>query len=164
MFTARPGEIMPGTEPIAERLPPQVRRGLLGGGLPVPEGKDQRYRDSYEVMKRLIARAHREGITLVAGTDALPGFSLHRELEIYGEAGIPAADVLRIATLGAARVAGKDKEVGSITVGKLADMVLVDGDPTRQLRDVRRTRLVVKDGTLYDPAEMYQAIGVLAEN
>jgi imidazolonepropionase-like amidohydrolase len=137
-----------------------VRRGLLAGGLPVPDGKDQRYRDSFEVMKRLIARAYEEGIPIVAGTDSLPGFSLHRELEIYGEAGIPAADVLWIATLGAARVTKREKELGSIKIGKLADMVLVEGDPTKHLADIRRTRLVVKDGVLYDPAELYQAIGV----
>ena len=160
MFTARPGQLMPGTETMAERLPPQVRRGLFAGGLPVPDGKDQRYRDSFEVMKKLIARAYEEGIPIVAGTDSLPGFSLHRELEIYAEAGIPAADVLWIATLGAARVTKREKELGSIKIGKLADMVLVEGDPTKHLADIRRTRLVVKDGVLYDPAELYQAIGV----
>lgn len=164
MFMARPGKIMPGTESIADRLPPQVRRGLLGGGLPVPEGKDQRYRDSYAVMKKLIARAHREGIPIVPGTDALPGFSLLRELEIYGEAGIPPGDVLRIATLGAARVAKQEKELGSIAAGKLADLVLVEGDPTKHLPDIRHTRLVVKDGVLYDPAELLKAIGVLPES
>ena len=96
------------------------------------------------------------GITIVPGTDALPGFTLHRELELYAQAGITTPEVLRIATLGAARVAHRDKELGSITPGKLADMVLVDGDPVEahrrsashrsrdQRRCVLRARCVVQ--------------------
>ncbi len=59
----------------------------------------------------------------------MPGFTLLRELELYEQAGIPRADVLYIATLGAATVAGKAKELGSIEPGKLADLIVTDGDP-----------------------------------
>jgi len=100
------------------------------------------------------------GIPIVAGTDGLPGFTLHRELELYAQAGISPPEVLRIATLGAARVAHKDKELGSITPGKLADLVLIDGDPAKRISDVRRTALVMKDGALYEPAALYKALGV----
>ena len=100
------------------------------------------------------------GITIVAGTDGLPGFTLHRELELYAQAGIPTPEVLRIATLGAARVARRDKELGSITPGKLADMVLVDGDPVKRIGDLRRTALVIKDGAIYEPAALYKALGI----
>ncbi|HVF42644.1 MAG TPA: amidohydrolase family protein, partial [Pyrinomonadaceae bacterium] len=160
MFTNRPGQVAAGFAPVADRLPPQVRRTLFAGGLPVPEGKDARYRDSAKALLRMIKMLYDAGVPIVAGTDALPGFSLHRELELYAEAGIPAGEVLRIATLGAARVMRRDAELGSVAPGKLADVILIDGDPTRRITDVRRVSLVVKDGNVYEPAALYKTIGV----
>jgi imidazolonepropionase-like amidohydrolase len=160
MFTARPGEMSPGFAPIARRLPPQVRRGFLAGGLPVPEGMDERYRGAFSKMLEFVKALYDAGITLVPGTDALAGFALHRELELYVQAGIPAPEVLRIATIQSARVAGREKELGSIAPGKLADMVLLDGDPTADISNVRRVRTVIKDGVLYDPQALYAALGI----
>ncbi|HEX6747328.1 MAG TPA: amidohydrolase family protein [Longimicrobium sp.] len=160
MFTARAGQISPDFAAVAARLPVNVRRSLLSGGLPVPEGMDARYRESYRRMMQIVALMHRGGVRIVAGTDALAGFQLHRELELYAEAGIPPADVLYIATLGAAEVMKRDGELGTIAPGKLADVVLVDGDPTARISDIRRTRLVVKDGVVYEPDRLYAAIGV----
>jgi len=160
LFIDRPGKISPSYAAIADRLPPQVRREFLAGGLPVPDGKDARYRESQRATLRMTKLLYDSGIPLVAGTDGLPGFTLHRELELYVQAGISAPEVLRIATLGAARVARKDKELGSITPGKLADMVLVDGDPTKRISDVRRPTLVIKGGAFYEPAALYKALGV----
>lgn len=160
MFTDRPGQISAGFAAVADRLPPQIRRGLYTGGLPVPEGEDARYRESAKALLRMVKLLYDSGITIVAGTDSSPGFALHRELELYAEAGIPPADVLRIATLGAARVMKRDGELGSIATGKLADLILIDGDPTRRIGDIRRVSLVVKDGKVYDPAALYKSIGV----
>jgi imidazolonepropionase-like amidohydrolase len=160
LFIDRPGKISPAYAAIADRLPPQVRRSFLAGGLPVPEGKDARYRESQRATLRMTKLIYDAGIPIVAGTDGLPGFTLHRELELYAQAGISPPEVLRIATLGAARVARRDKELGSITPGKLADMVLVDGDPAQRIADVRRTALVIKDGAIYEPAALYKALGI----
>jgi hypothetical protein len=104
MFTARMGQVSPDFAPVAARFPVNVRRSVLTGGLPVPEGMDARYRESFGRMVQLVGMLHRQGVRLVAGTDALAGFQLHRELELYAQAGIPPADVLYIATLGAAQV------------------------------------------------------------
>jgi len=103
---------------------------------------------------------YRAGIPIEAGTDSMVGFALHRELELHVQAGIPPARVLQDATLNAARIMGMDRDLGSITAGKLADLTLVDGDPVANISDVRKTALVVKDGVLYRPAEMYSALGV----
>jgi imidazolonepropionase-like amidohydrolase len=100
------------------------------------------------------------GITIVAGTDSIAGFTLHRELENYVKAGLPAPVVLRIATLEGARVMKMDKDFGTVAPGKFADFILVDGDPTKNISDIRRVVLTVKDGVIYDPAELYRAIGV----
>ena len=160
MFVSRPGVMAPGFAEVASRLPAQVRRGGLTGGLPVPEGKDQRYLDSYQAMLRMLKQLHDAGITIVAGTDSIAGFTLHRELENYVAAGIPAPQVLQIATLGAARVMKHDNERGSIAAGKLADLILVNGDPTARISDIRRVVTVIKDGTVYDAGAVYGALGV----
>ncbi|HVE85114.1 MAG TPA: amidohydrolase family protein, partial [Myxococcales bacterium] len=81
-------------------------------------------------------------------------------LELYVEAGIPAPRVLQLATLGAAKVMKKDQALGSIAPGKLADLILVDGDPAKQISDIRKVRVVIKDGTRYQVAELDQALGV----
>ncbi len=160
MFTTRPG-IVPATwKPIIHRLPPQVRRGMMGGGLEPPAGEEERYERSFQAMVRMVGEVHRAGIPIVAGTDTLAGFGLHRELELYVEAGIPPAEVLGLATLGSAKIAGRAERLGTIEVGRLADLILVDGDPLTDISDIRNVVLTVKDGTIYHPAEMYQAIGV----
>jgi imidazolonepropionase-like amidohydrolase len=121
---------------------------------------DARYRESLRAALRMTKLLYDAGIPIVAGTDDLPGFTLHRELELYVEAGIPAPEVLRIATLGAARVARRDRELGSIAPGKLADVILVEGDPAQRISDIRRTVLVIKDGQAFEPAALYRALGV----
>lgn len=159
-FTDRAGTIAVGYAPVADRLPVQVRRDLLAGGLPIPDGKDQLYRDSAQALLRMVKRLYDAGVPLVAGTDAMPGFTLHRELELYAQAGIPTQEVLRIATIGAARVMKQDRNAGSVAPGKLADLILVDGDPARNISDIRRTSLVIKNGDVFDPAALYRSVGV----
>lgn len=160
MFLGRPGELGPSLAAAADRFPPQVRRTLFGGGLNPPADQVQLYRDSYRTMENLIRDLHDAGVTIVAGTDALAGFSYHRELELYVDAGIPAADALRIATLDAAKVMKRDQELGTVAPGKLADLILIDGDPVARIGDVRRVVLTVKDGVVFDPAALYGALGV----
>ena len=160
MFTDRVGVVAAAYAPVAERLPVQIQRTLLAGGLPVPEGKDQLYRDSARALRDMVKLLYDSGVTLVAGTDGPAGFTLHRELELYVQAGIPASEVLRLATLGSARVLKQDRDLGSIAPGKLADLILVDGDPARNISDIRRTQLVIKDGAIFDPAALYRSVGV----
>jgi imidazolonepropionase-like amidohydrolase len=160
MFVGKKGSISPSDAAIADRMPPQVRRSFLSGSLPVPAGKEQRYRDSYRSMLRMIKAAYDAGIPIVAGTDDLAGFSLARELELYVEAGIPPSEVLRIATLGGARVMKMDGDYGSIEPGKVADLLLVDGDPAARIGDVRKADVVVKGGVVYRPAAIDRVIGV----
>ena len=161
-FIGRPGEVFPSMVRVADRLPPLARRLLYGAGLSNFEEKAPRHRDSFRNMLTLVGVLYRQGIPIVAGTDGPAGFTFHRELELYVEAGIPAPEVLRIATLGAARIMKRDQELGTIAPGKLADLILVDGDPVARIEDIRKVVLTVKDGVLYDPVELYKAIGVRA--
>lgn len=160
MFLDRPGTVAVGFRAVADRMPVQVRRGFLAGNLPVPPGMDERYRASWKKMLAFVGALYQAGVPIEAGTDAMPGFALHRELEIDAEAGIPAPQVLKLATLGAARIMGLEHQLGSVRPGKLADVVLIDGDPAARIQDVRKTALTVKDGVVYKPAELYGELGV----
>lgn len=159
MFTDRAGQVSRTFAPVADRLPPQVQRGLIVGGA-APKGKEERYVQAFKAMQAMIRALHDKGIPFVAGTDNLAGFSLVRELELYVEAGVPAVDALRAATLVPARVMKREKELGTVAPGKLADVILVDGDPTADISAIRRVVLTVKDGAVYDPAKLWAEVGV----
>lgn len=160
MFLDRPGEVSRSTSMVIDRLPPQLQRYQKTGGLNPPQDKVKLYADSYRKMLDFVRVLHEAGVQIVPGTDNFAGFALHRELELYSEAGIPAATVLRLATLDSARVLKKDQEMGTIAPGKLADLILIDGDPLARMSDIRRVVLTVKDGIVFDPAAVYASIGI----
>jgi cytosine/adenosine deaminase-related metal-dependent hydrolase len=160
LFCGDPAAPPPGLEEVISRFPPQVRRNMLSGALEVPKDKEAAYRESFPAMLRLLKAMHDAGITIVPGTDSLAGYTFHRELELYVRAGIPAAVVLRMATLTPAEVMGVTKDRGAIAAGKLADMILVDGDPTKDIRDLKKLTIVIKGGTIYDPAAIEKALGI----
>jgi imidazolonepropionase-like amidohydrolase len=160
-YLNRAGQVPRGYQPIASRLPVQVRRGLLSSGLTPPDGMDDTYRKSFAKMMDLAGLLYRSGIPIEAGTDSMAGFALHRELELDVQAGIPPSRVLQNATFNAARIMKLDGDLGSISPGKLADLILVNGDPAANISDIRRTTLVMKDGIVYKPDELYSTIGVM---
>jgi imidazolonepropionase-like amidohydrolase len=161
MFTVRPDHPNPSIAPILSRLPTQVQRSAVQGALPVPEGMDAKYKDAFKRCEQLVKRLWDRKIPIVAGTDEFPwGITLHHELELYAEAGIPNADVLAIATLGAATVMHADKKSGSIAPGKDADLVIVDGDPLARMSDVRNVVTVIKSGAVIDAVAAQQALSI----
>ena len=160
-YMSRIGQIPPGYQPVADRLPAQVRRGLLTAGMTPPPGMDDTYKKSFAKMLDFAGLLYRSGLQIEDGTDSMAGFALHRELELDVQAGVPPAQVLQNATLNAAKIMSMDKDLGSITPGKLADLVLVDGDPTKNISDIRKTAVVLKDGVLYYPKELYTELGVI---
>jgi len=165
-YTDRPGKIPMIDAYMFDRLPLQIQRSLktAGEALPVPDGAtDQLYRDSYSNFVHMLKKMYDNGITIVAGTDEGSGYALHRELEIYNESGIAAPEVLRMATLTAAQVMKRDDELGSIQSGKLADMILVNGNPTTNISDIRKIDMVIKDGAVMYPRELYSVLGVRAQ-
>ncbi len=159
MFTNVPGKLAAGYETVQSMFPPEYKRGLYSGGLPTMKGHEAEYKQSFDNMMKMLLLLHTNGITIIPGTDALPGFMLHHELELYSKAGIPNNEVLRKATYISAQVAGLDGELGSIEVGKKANLILVDGDPVKNISDIRRVELTVKNGNLYDTKALYGSYG-----
>ncbi len=159
-YLQRNGQPNPSLVSVAGHLPVTLQRGMRAAQMDITDANAARYQRSYAAMLALIARMHRAGVPLLAGTDDFPGFALHRELELYVKAGIPAPEVLRIATLNGARYTGTLADRGTIERGKLADLVLVDGDPTMRIEDIRRTSLVFKGGVAFAPAQIHEALGI----
>ena len=145
---------------VAPHLPISLQRALRQNSMNITDTNAVRWQAADRKLVEMVGRLYRAGIPLVAGTDAIAGFALHRELELYVEAGIPAAQVLKIAIWNGAKYTGTLADRGSIERGKLADLVLVDGDPTRDISVVRRPVLTMKGGVVFYPSEIYEAMGV----
>jgi len=153
------GEPDPTFAAVIDHLPPTISRALYKPEMDMGDMADAWARSAV-AQATMLRTLHESGIQLVPGSDHFAAFTIHRELEVYAEAGIPNADVLRIATLDSARVVGVDQRTGSIAKGKDADLVLIDGNPFEDISAVRRATLVMKGDTLYRPAELYKAVGV----
>lgn len=114
----------------------------------------------YFAMRRTTKAFYDAGGTLTLGTDNpsrgeyLAGFSAHRELQTLVVSGIPPAAALRIATINGARALNVSTTLGSIESGKLADLFVIRGNPLSDIRNTRRVQLVMKAGTVYDPAAL----------
>ena len=104
-------------------------------------------------MMRSILAAYRRGITLLPGTDYGPhGPAVHWELDFFAEAGIPPLDVLRFATQASAETVGAGDDLGTLEIGKLADIVLLDANPLEDIRNTQTVWRVIKGGWVFDPA------------
>lgn len=108
----------------------------------------------------VIGALHAAGVPVVVGTDeGVPGFSVYREIELYVAAGFSPIDAIRAASAVGAKAMGIDARVGTVEAGKLADLVVLDGDPTTRISDIRRVELVMKGGELFRSADIWRAAG-----
>jgi imidazolonepropionase-like amidohydrolase len=159
LFVPENGDLSPAYAPYVGTLPPATERGFRQGGFAVPKDLTRAdYRKSFAKLSALVARMHKNGVPIVAGTDGW-GLGLVRELELYVAAGFTPAEALAAATIAPARLLGVDKTTGSIAVGKIADVVLVEGDPSRRIGDLRNTRTVMLGGNLMDADALRDASG-----
>ena len=154
-------ELMKNPDPRLVYVHPEVRRQL-------DPANDPRYRDwtsaDWDMMKRLYTRyaqlavlLHKAGVRLLAGADAvtdycLPGFGLHDELALLVQAGLSPGEALRTATLNPAEFLGREKEFGSIAVGKRADLVLLERNPLNDIRHTTSVWGVIRAGQYLDRA------------
>jgi imidazolonepropionase-like amidohydrolase len=145
-------------EPGAAKLPPQLSGAINNTGVP-PENEAWA-RSLLDQFTSVISALHRAGITIVAGTDqVVPGHSLHRELELYVKAGFTPMEAIQAATIVPARVMKLDKEVGTVEVGKAADLIIVDGNPLENISNIRKVQIVVTNGRVYKSAELWESVG-----
>ncbi|HEV8118079.1 MAG TPA: amidohydrolase family protein [Thermoanaerobaculia bacterium] len=147
-------KIEPGLVKVAEPL--KATLGTFGVPREQAENGHALWQKNLDVLREL----HRLGVPIVAGTDqAVPGHSLHREIEIYASAGFTPIEAIQAATIVPARAMKREKESGTVEAGKVADFIVVDGDPLADLRNLRRVSTVVKAGRAYDTAKLWRMVG-----
>jgi imidazolonepropionase-like amidohydrolase len=111
-------------------------------------------------MLGILRELYDAGVPLLPGTDeGVPGKSLYRELELYVQAGMSNMDALRAATSVSAHALRMDSVAGSIRAGLRADVIVLDGNPLDDITNIRRVRLVMKNGVLYRSADVWRAVG-----
>jgi imidazolonepropionase-like amidohydrolase len=159
-MTSDGSSISPEYAPFAEIAPPAVVRGWKVSGYPLFGGltRDD-FRKSFAKMVGLVTRLHQAGVRIVAGTDGY-GLELVRELELYQQAGLTNAQALQTATIIPARMTSMDNRVGSIARGKTADIILVDGDVSKNLGNLRHVDTVFLDGYRLDGEALREASGL----
>jgi imidazolonepropionase-like amidohydrolase len=145
-------------EPGAAKLPPQLAGAINNTG--VPPNAVARARSIQDQFLSIIRALHKAGIPIVAGTDqVVPGHSVHREIELYVKAGFTPMEAIQAATIVPARVMKLDKELGTVEVGKAADLIVLDANPLDNISNIRTVRSVVTNGRLYNCAELWQSVG-----
>ena len=145
-------------EPGILKVAPELREGLETMGMP-PQ-KAEQSAATFRALVATVRLLHRAGVPIVAGTDqAVPGFSLDREIELYVQAGFTPMEAIQAATLVPARAMGMEKESGTIEAGKRADVILVDGNPLENIRDIRKVSTVFAGGRMYQPPALWSSVG-----
>ena len=149
-----------------EAMTPQAREAFFylrqrPASRPAPDNKGaMRFKRGME-LERAFAAA---GGLLIAGPDptgagdVVPGFGDQREIELLVEAGFSPVEAIKIATLNGAVYMGKDKQIGSIAAGKNADLVVIKGDPSKQISDIEKVEIVFKDGVGYDSQKLLDSV------
>ena len=146
-------------EPGVDKVAPELRQALTHTGAE-PGAEAAKARAQFETMLEIIGALHKAGVPIVAGTDlTVPGYSLHREIELYVQAGFTPMEAIQAATIVPARAMGLDKESGTLQPGMRADILVVNGNPLERISDTRNVRFVIANGHYFDPAPLWESVG-----
>ncbi len=158
---SRNGETRIGVADYVDHMPASFQRSakVALAAIETPED-DAAYRGAYDKIIETVKAMHDRGIFIVFGTDLGGAFNLHREMELYQDVGFTPAEILKRATLDVAVYMGQGADLGSIEAGKYADFLLVPGDPTTTLKDIKTISLVSRGGVIYFPSEIYPEFGI----
>jgi imidazolonepropionase-like amidohydrolase len=159
--TFTPGRPLP---PGLEVLTPQLKQQFEETHARVAQNKESNYLTLFPKAMALERAFARAGGLLVAGTDptgsggVIPGYSNQRQIELLVDSGFTPLEAIRVATLNGATYLGREQSVGSVTAGKQADLVVVRGDPSTRIGDVRNVEIVFRHGIGYDPGKLIASV------
>jgi imidazolonepropionase-like amidohydrolase len=157
-FTATTAKPPASFEPGVNKVAPELAEQLTDVGPPTERSGIGEKVFAKELA--IVGALHRAGIPVVAGTDqTVPGFSLHREMELYVQAGFTPMEAIQAATIVSARAMGLDKESGTVESGKRGDLILVNGNPLEDIHQLRSVEYVITNGTMFHTAELWQSVG-----
>ena len=146
----------PGVAKVAPPLAEQLKN--VGSNPEFAERGEAMFAD----LLKVVATLHRAGVPIVVGTDqTVPGHSVHREMELYVEAGFTPMEALQAATLIPARAMRVEKEVGTLEPGKRADLVVLGANPLENISNIRKTERVMQAGVFYDCGSLWKSVDFL---
>ena len=158
LFTATTAKPPASFEPGINKIPQVLAQQLTDVG--PPNENSEVGEKIFEKSVAIVGALHRSGVPIVAGTDqAVPGHSLHREIELYVQAGFTPMEAIQAATVVPARVMGMEKEAGTVEKGKRADLILINGNPLEDIHNTRNVEYVITNGSMYHTAELWQSVG-----
>src|SRR5262249_22479815 len=120
--------------------------------------------EAFEKEQKFVGMCGEAGVRIIAGTDGpgigvfVPGFALHREMELLVASGLSPLQALKAATSTAAEALGKEDQLGTIEPGKFADLVIVSADPLASVQNLRQIHLVVQGGKTYEPKTLLDKV------
>lgn len=157
-FTATTAKPPASFEPGVNKIAPELAAQLTDVG--PPTDRSEIGQKVFEKEVAIVGALHRAGIPVVAGTDqTVPGHSLHREIELYVQAGFTPMEAIQAATIVPARAMGIEKDSGTVEKGKRGDLILVNGNPLEDIRQIRNVEYVITNGTMFHTAELWQSVG-----
>jgi imidazolonepropionase-like amidohydrolase len=157
-FTATTAKPPASFEPGVAKVAPELAEQLTD--VAPPTDRSELGEKVYEKELEIVGALHRAGIPVVAGTDqTVPGHSLHREIELYVQAGFTPMEAIQAATIVSARAMGFEKESGTVEKGKRGDLILVSGNPLEDIHQIRNVEYVITNGTMFHAAELWQSVG-----
>ena len=157
-FTATTAKPPASFEPGVNKVAPELAEQLTDVGPPTDRSEIGEKVFQKELL--IVGALHRAGIPVVAGTDqTVPGHSLHREIELYVQAGFTPMEAIQAATIVSARAMGLEKESGTVEKGKRGDLILINGNPLDDIHQIRNVEYVVTNGTMFHTAELWQSVG-----
>ena len=160
-MTSRNGTVSPGVVDYIDHMPLSSQRAAKVAMLNVAdEAEDKAYKDAFAKIVATLKKMHENGILLVPGTDMGGAFRLHRELELFQQFGMAPAEALKRGSWDMAVYMGHDDKLGSIETGKLADFFLIPGNPVEDLKAIKTIAMVVADGRILFPDEVYPEFGI----
>src|SRR5580700_9127395 len=157
-FTASTAKPAASIEPGVVKVAPELQAILADVGPPSPNADIDEKVFAKELA--VIGALHKAGVPIVAGTDqTVPGHSLHREIELYVQAGFTPMEAIQAATIVPARVMGLDKELDTVEAGKRADVMILAANPLESIHNIRKVEFVITNGTMYNCAELWRSVG-----
>lgn len=159
-YVGQPGEEFDPWIDEGQFFTPFIQQRLKERG---PAKPMMQFQSIYEAKQKTIAAFFEAGGKITMGTDHvsdgtyLPGFGAHRELDAFSRSGIPNVEVLKIGTINGAKALGIEQDYGSITQGKIADLLVVTGNPVEKIRNTRNVNYVIRAGTLHKPQDLFES-------
>ena len=161
LMLSRSGQVQAGDAPYLDHVPIGYQRYRKRSFVTIKTPQDDAdYQGGFKKVLEVLKMLDDNGVQLLPGTDDGTGFSNLREMEVYVAAGRSPGRALYLSTLGAERYFKRDHELGTVERGKLADFILVDGDPVANISALRKTRMTMVGGVAYYPAEIYEHLAI----